>query len=80
MAKYSEYDLFVITSWATYVGMSMHGSDIYTDETEAMIALEDLLKNLKQMVDSGFKYKVVSLSTYISEYGQQQYHNGKYNE
>jgi hypothetical protein len=77
MAVLKDYELYVVTNSAMYVGLSMCGNEVYTNKGKAEKALEQE-KQLNGM--SGFKYEVMTLSDYVSEYGRQRYYEGQANE
>lgn len=80
MSMFRDYELFVITYSAPYVGMGMSGDEVYTNKDQALQAMATYLENNKSMVSSGFRYEVMALSDYIREYAQDKYNDGKHDE
>ena len=80
MAVLKDFELYVVTHSAAYVGLSMVGSEVYTDKTEAEAAMETQKKANNMMADSGFKFAVMSLDDYVREYASQRYQDGMHEE
>ena len=80
MAVLNDHELYVVTNSAMYTGLSMCGSEVYTDKAEADAAMAEQKKTNHMSVASGFKFEVMTLDRFVSEYAQERYYEGQRSE